>query len=132
MQDFIHSHQELQVYKLALKCSAQLYRLSRQFPEEERALLTKQVVSASRSVCTNVAEAWGKRRYRGAFMAKLSDAQSEAAEVQTWVEIAVQCEYIGAETAQELFGNYHTIFRALERLIENAEVWVKGSEGGRC
>ena len=33
-------------------------------------------------------EAWRKRRYPAAFVAKLSDAESEAAETQTWVEFA--------------------------------------------
>jgi four helix bundle protein len=128
MHDFIRNHQELQVYQLAFQCTSQLYRVSRRFPEEEKPLLTRQLLSASRSVCTNVAEAWGKRRYQGAFIAKLSDALSEAAEVQTWVEIAVQCDYIDAEMGQELFGHYRTIFAALERLIENAAVWVKPLE----
>lgn len=128
MQDFIRSYQELQVYQLALRCTNQLYHLSRQFPEEEKPLLTRQFLSASRSVCTNLAEAWGKRRYRGAFVAKLSDAQSEAAEMQTWIEIAVRCGYVDTEIGQELFGHYCTIFAALECLVENASVWVKPLE----
>jgi four helix bundle protein len=128
MQDFIRSYQELQVYQLAFRCTNQLYLLAQHFPDDEKPLLTRQMLSASRSVCTNLAEAWGKRRYRGAFVAKVSDAQSEAAEMQTWIEIAVQCGYLEAETGQELFGHYRTIFSALERLVENATVWVKPLE----
>ena len=52
-----------------------------------------------------------------------------AAEMQTWIEIAVQCGYLEAETGQELFGHLNrTIFSALERLVENASVWVKPLE----
>lgn len=128
MQDFIHSYQELQVYQLAFNCSMDIYRISREFPEEEKDLLTRQSITASRSVCASIAEAWGKRRYRKAFVAKLSDAQSEAAEMQTWVQVAIRCGYLDSEAGQELFGQYGLIFAALDRLIENASVWVKPLE----
>lgn len=129
MQDFIRNYQELQVYQLAFNCSVEVYQRSRQFPSEERVLLTRQSLTASRSVCASIAEAWGKRRYRKAFMAKLSDAQSEAAEMQTWVQFAVQCGYLNREVGQQLFGRYRLIYAALDRLIENADVWVKPMEG---
>lgn len=125
MQDFIHSYQELQVYRLAFECSAQIFQLSRQFPPEERSLLTRQSLTASRSVCASIAEAWGKRRYPKAFISKLSDAQAEAAEMQTWVQIALRCGYLDSEPGQALFGRYRIIFSALERLIEDTAVWVK-------
>lgn len=125
MQDFIHSYQELQVYQLAFQCAMEVYGLSRQFPAEEKTLLTHQTLAASRSVCASIAEAWGKRRYGKAFVAKLSDAQAEAAEMQTWVQIAVRCGYLDPEPGQTLFGHYQTIFAALERLADNAAVWVK-------
>ena len=129
MQDFIHSYQELQVYQLAFKCSMDVYRLSRGFPDEEKDLLTRQSLTASRSVCASIAEAWGKRRYRKAFVSKLSDAQAEAAEMQTWIQTAIRCGYLPQEVGQELFGRYRLIFAALDRLIDNAAVWVKTTEG---
>lgn len=128
MQDFIRSYQELQVYQLAFKAALQIFDLSRRFPVEERILLTRQSLTASRSVCASIAEAWGKRRYRKAFVAKLCDAQAEAAEMQTWIEFAVAYGYLEYEIGQELFGHYRTIFGALERLIDNAAVWLKPLE----
>ncbi|MEO0827710.1 MAG: four helix bundle protein [Cyanobacteria bacterium J06642_9] len=129
MQDFIRSYQELQVYQLAFQCSMVVYQCSRSFPEDEKELLTRQTLTASRSVCASIAEAWGKRRYRKAFVAKLSEAQAEAAEMQTWVQVAVRCRYLGRETGQELLGQYRLIFAALDRLIDNASVWVKPLDG---
>jgi four helix bundle protein len=40
-----------------------------------------------------MAEAWRKRRYEAAFISKLSDSESEAAETQVWIEFAVKCKY---------------------------------------
>ncbi|MEM8810952.1 MAG: four helix bundle protein [Cyanobacteria bacterium P01_G01_bin.38] len=126
--DFINSYQELQVYQLAFRGAMQIYKLSQQFPPEEEVMLTQQIITASRSVCANLAEAWGKRRYHKAFVAKLNDAESEAAEVQTWIAFAVSCDYLGAEVGQDLLGQYRTIFAALGRLIENTGAWVKGMD----
>ena len=41
--------------------------------------LTDQIRRSSRSVCANLAEAWRKRRYEAAFIAKLNDSEAEAA-----------------------------------------------------
>jgi four helix bundle protein len=64
--------------------------LSRRFPLEERYSLTDQVRRSSRSVCTNIVEAWRKGRYPNAFVSKLGDAEAEAPETQAWIEFAVK------------------------------------------
>jgi four helix bundle protein len=56
--------------------------------------LTSQIRRSSRSVNLNLAEAWRKRRYEAAFIAKLSDAEAEAAETQSSLEFALACGYI--------------------------------------
>jgi four helix bundle protein len=79
----IQSHEDLEVYQLAFATAMQIFQLSKRFPVEERYSLTDQVRRSSRSICANLAEAWRKRRYRAAFLAKLSDSEAEAAETQT-------------------------------------------------
>jgi four helix bundle protein len=61
--------------------------------------MVDQVPRSSRSVCTNIAEAWRKRRYEGAFIAKLSDSKGEACETQVFLELACRCKYIDARLA---------------------------------
>ena len=73
------------------------------FPKEETYSLTDQIRRSSRSVCANIAEAWRKRRYEAAFIAKLSDSEGEAAETQTWLQFSVKCGYLEAETGRRLF-----------------------------
>ena len=46
---------------------------------------------SSRSVPANISEAWRKRRYEAAFVSKLNDAEGEAAETQTHIEVALRC-----------------------------------------
>jgi four helix bundle protein len=78
----IQSRQELDVYQLAFDAAMKIFEMSKRFPKEETYSLTDQIRRSSRSVCGNIAEAWRKRRYEAAFVSKLNDAESEAAETQ--------------------------------------------------
>lgn len=109
MAGLIKSHRELQAYQRAMEAAMQLFELSKGFPIEERYSLTDQVRRASRSVCANLAEACRKRRYRLAFISKLSDAEAEAAETQVWIEFAVKCGYVTPQNARPLYRAYDGI-----------------------
>ena len=64
----IRSVRELDVYKLAFETAIELFVISKAFPKEETYSLTDQVRKSSRSVCTNLAEGWHKRRYKAVFI----------------------------------------------------------------
>ena len=99
----IVTHRDLDVYQLAFEAAVKIFDLTRTFPREELYSLTDQVRKASRSVCSNLAEAWRKRRYPAAFISKLSDSEGEAAEVQVWIEFAVRFDYVDKKAAEALY-----------------------------
>src|SRR5437762_9858457 len=109
MAQGIQTHRDLQVYQKAFATAMELFERSKGFPKEEVYSLTDQLRRSSRSVCANLAEAWRKRRYEAAFISKLSDVESEAAETQVWLEFAVKCGYLKRETARELYKIYDEI-----------------------
>jgi four helix bundle protein len=117
-------HQDLEVYKKAFDTAMQIFEISRDFPKEETYSLTDQICRSSRSVCANLAEAWRKRRYEAAFVAKLNDAEAEAAETQTWLEFAVRCNYLQPEAGRELFRKYDEVISMLVLMIKNNHSWV--------
>jgi four helix bundle protein len=86
--------------------------------------LTDQIRRSSRSVCANLAEGWRKRRYVRAFQSKLSDAESEAAETQVWLEFAVKCEYVKRENAATIYQTYEEVLRMLVAMINHPENWT--------
>jgi four helix bundle protein len=98
--------------------------LTKTFPTEEKYSLTDQIRRSSRSVCANIAEAWRKRRYRAAFIAKLSDAESEACETQVWLEFAKKCGYLKEEVGEGLHEEYEIIMRQLMNMVQNVEKWL--------
>jgi four helix bundle protein len=117
-------HRDLEVYRKAFDAAMHIFEVSKTFPREEVYSLTDQIRRSSRSVCANLAEAWRKRRYEGAFVSKLSDAESEAAETQTWLEFAVKCNYLQREEARNIYQTYDEILRMLVSMINNTEHWV--------
>ena len=119
----IESHRDLEVYKRAFAVAMRVFEATKSFPREENYSLTDQIRRSSRSVAANITEAWRKRRYEAAFISKLSDAETEAAETQTWLEFSVKCGYLEKATARELFNEYNEIPRMIVAMITNAEKW---------
>lgn len=131
MPSKLKTHRDLEVYQKAFTAAMQIFEWSKAFPREETYALTDQIRRASRSVCANLAEAWRKRRYEAAFVAKLSDAETEAAECQVWLEFAVGCGYLHREEAANLYRTYDEITRTIVGMIRHPETWVIGGEGRR-
>ena len=120
----IQSHEELEVYQLASQAAMRIFHLTKSFPKEERYSLTDQVRRSSRSVCANLAEAWRKRRYVAAFVSKLSDAESEAAETQVWIRFSVDCGYFPESVGHELYRTYDHIIGKLVNMITSPSPWI--------
>jgi len=124
MSEFAKNFKELYVYRNAMDSAMEIYELTKLFPNEEKYSMVDQMRRSSRSVCANLAEAWRKRRYKAAFVAKLSDVESEASETQVWLEIALRCNYISTETAQKLYDQFDKIISQIIKMINNSEKWL--------
>ncbi len=121
----INSARDLEVYKLVFESAMEIFEISKRFPKEEQYSLTDQMRRSSRSVCANLAEGWRKRRYKAVFVNKLTDAEQEAAETQTWLEFALKCKYINNETFKRLDEKYEHIFAMLITMERKADSFCK-------
>src|SRR5499426_2302112 len=120
----IREHTELEVYQKGFDAAMSIFEMSKKFPKEETYSLTDQIRRSSRSVCANLAEAWRKRRYKAAFIAKLSDAESEAAETQVWIEFALKCGYLKRDESVRLYKSYDEILRMFVAMINKPQSWI--------
>ncbi|MEW6714648.1 MAG: four helix bundle protein [Nitrospirota bacterium] len=121
----INSVRDLDVYKKAFDAAMEIFEVSKKFPKEEKYSLTDQVRRSSRSVCSNLAEGWRKRKYKAVFINKLTDAAQEAAETQTWLEFALKCEYINEEIFNRLNEKYEHVFAMLITMERRADAFCK-------
>ncbi len=121
---FVKTHFDLETFQMSFNAAMRIFELSKKFPREERYSLTDQVRRASRSVSANVTEAWRKRRYEAAFISKLSDAETEAAETQTWLLFAEKCRYLTEEEAGDVHDVYEVIIPKIVTMIKNPSPWL--------
>jgi four helix bundle protein len=98
----INTAKDLIVYKKAYELAMRVFKLSKNFPAEERFALTGQIRRSSRSVCLNLREAWAKRRYQAHFISKLTDCDGENSETDSSLDFAKDCLYISCEQHNEL------------------------------
>jgi four helix bundle protein len=118
----IRSYKDLRVYQAAIEAAMRIFELTKRFPPEERFSMVDQMRRSSRSACSNIGEAWRKRRYPAHFSSKLSDS-GEGEETRVWLDLALRCGYISQTEAQELDLAYDGILGQLVRMIEHPEQW---------
>jgi len=124
MPEKIRTHRDLKVYQKAFDAAMAIFEKSHSFPKEETYSLTDQMRRSSRSTAANIAEAWRRRRFEAYFISKLSDAESEAAETQVWLEFAVKCGYLAHDTGKTLYQEYNLIINTLVGMINHPETWI--------
>ena len=119
----IRTHRDLKVFQLSFEAGMEIFKITKSFPKEELYSLTDQIRRSSRSVSGNIAEAFRKRRYPKAFVAKLSDSEGEAAETQVWLDYALACKYIDKVTYDDLNDKYDHIIAMLVNMINKPGNW---------
>lgn len=123
MTEKIKTHRDLRVFQLSFEAGMDVFNISKTFPKEEIYSLTNQMRRSSRSVSGNLAEAFRKRRYPRAFVAKLSDCEGEAAETQVWLDYAFSCGYIDDKTHDSFYDKYDHIISMIVNMINKPENW---------
>src|ERR1700738_1622822 len=120
----VQHFRDLEVYQGAMEIVMSVSDLTKKFPADEKYVWSDQIRPCSRSVCANLAEAWRKRRYLAAFVSKLNDAETEAAETQVHLEIAFRHEYIDGETFEQDDDVCDKIISQIVKMIDRADLWI--------
>ena len=122
--DKIKSHRDLKVYQLAYEAALEIQEITNTFPSAEKYSLTDQMRRSSRSVCSNIAEAYRKRRYPKNFISKLSDSEAESSETQVWLDFSESFKYINTSTHQALYDKYEHIIAMLINMSNQPDKWA--------
>ena len=83
-----NGYKDLKVFQLAYKLAMDFFKITKAFPREEKYSIIDQIRRSSRSIPSNIAEAWKKRLYPKMFVSKLIDAAGESGETEVWINIA--------------------------------------------
>jgi len=66
-----------------------------------------------------------KRRYRAAFIAKLSDSETEAAEMQCWLDFSLRAKYMAQPMYKDFDHRYERVISQLIKMIDDADSWCR-------
>jgi four helix bundle protein len=109
-----------------------IHKLALKFPEYERFDLISQTRRASKSVPTNIAEGYGKRRSARHFKSYLESSIGSANEMVVHLQVAQCLEYVTQEEIDPLVAEYRVVGRMLVRLMEKWQSYggARSSEVG--
>lgn len=118
-------YRDLKVFQASYQLAIEIHEISKTFPNEERYALIDQIRRSSRSVPTNIAEAWKKRRYRKDFISKVIDCAGEAGETEVWLDFAKDLGYLEVNLYKNFVGRYDEVSRMLYGIVDKADKFCK-------
>jgi four helix bundle protein len=108
-----------------------IFEITKTFPIEEKYSLVDQMRRSSRSIITNIAEAWKKRLYPKLFVSKIIDAAGESGETEVWLNIAKDCDYLPGNKYKELMSGYDEVNRMLYGMIEKSDKFATNKNASK-
>ncbi len=118
------TYKDLIAYKKGYELAMRIFFISKKFPVEEKYSLTDQIRRSSRSVCTNIAEAYKRRRYKDYFISKLNDSETENTETEVWLNFSIDCNYLSKVDYAELLNLNTEVAKLLWFMIQNPEKFL--------
>ena|SRR6266550_2373325 len=111
----VQSYRDLEVWKIAVDLTLEIYRITDSFPQSERFGLTSQLRRGAVSIASNIAEGHA-RSSRGEFRNFLSVARGSAIEVEVQLFLAEQIGYVQSSTLVNARGYCESISRMITNL----------------
>jgi len=117
-------YKSLLVFQKAYALAMEIFETSKRFPKEEQYSLTDQIRRSSRSVCTNIGEAYKRRRYKAHFLSKLNDSESENTETEIWINFARDCLYLTPPEYEHLLAKNTEVGKLLWYMAHNPDKFL--------
>ncbi len=121
MRKPIQCVEDLDAFRKAYELSLELHAESLNWPRHEQMNgLANQVRRASKGICANLAEGFGKQAYSKAeFKRYLAMAIGSSDEIRVWLSYARDLAYMSPEKANQYRTRYQTIAKMLSGLHKN-------------
>jgi four helix bundle protein len=121
MSAWVQGVEDLEVFRRAYRLSLEVHRASLDFPRIEQWALADQVRRASKSICANLAEGFGRQQQsKPEFRRFIMMALGSADEMQVWTLYCRDLGYIAADAAEHWRGEYREIARMLSGLYRGS------------
>lgn len=111
-------YEDLEVYRRAFAMLKPVHQLVLSFPDYEKYDLANQMRRAAKSVPTNIAEGYARRRSPKEFCSFLAMSVGSANEMEVHVKIMRELEYANEDVCTAMLVDYQTIGKQLTKLIQ--------------
>jgi four helix bundle protein len=119
--EWVRGFEELEVFQRAYRLSLEIHRASLDLPRIEQFALADQIRRASKSICANLAEGFGRQPVsKPEFRRFVTMALGSADEMQVWTLYCRDLGYIEADIAERWRGAYREIARMLTALYRGS------------
>ena len=116
------SFEDLEVFRRSYRVSLEVHRSSLNWPGIEQLALGDQVRRASKSICANIAEGYGRQsKSKAEFKRFLAMAIGSCDEMRVWARYALDLGYIEEPVWQSWREEYQLIARMLQALAARAK-----------
>ena len=117
----LRGFEDLDVFRRAYRVSLEVHRMSLEFPRIEQWALADQIRRASKSICANLSEGFGRQGWsKSEFRRFLMMATGSADEMQVWTLYARDLGYIDGDVAERWQNEYREIARMLQGVSRTA------------
>ena len=118
MSKAIKQVEDLEVFQKAYQISLRLHKDSLSFPKHEQLSgIADQIRRASKGICANLAEGFGKQSYSKAeFKRYIAMAIGSADEIRVWLSYSQDLNYLPKESVDRYRQTYQTIAKMLSGL----------------
>ncbi len=114
------NYTDLEIYKMANDLAIQIHHLSLKMPKYELYEQGSQVRRASKSIKDNIAEGYGRRRYRAEFIRFLNFEHASCDEVHSQLTM-INKFHINKNPVDELISNYNILCGKINNFISYSE-----------
>ena len=109
-----HNFRKLEIWKLGISLSKDIYTITATFPKSETYGLTNQLQRAAVSIPSNIAEGFGRSSNKS-FAQFLKVARGSLLEIETQIIIAKELEFI----SEEDFDNINLIIEEEHKMLNS-------------
>jgi four helix bundle protein len=115
------SFRDLEIWKEAHYLRLEIYKISKEFPSDEKYNLTSQIRRSSSSVADQIAESHGRYFYADKVRV-LYQARGESEEVRSQLSLALNLSYIKKEIFTQLDLRYENLNKRISRYISSLKI----------
>lgn len=110
------NHKDLEIYQMAYKYALEVHKMSMELPKYELYEQGSQIRRSSKSIKDNIAEGFGRRRYKSEFIRFLIYAHSSCDETISHLEMISDLHFKD-KPLENLLKKYDLLGRKINRFI---------------